>query len=491
MTKKLLLIAGLLVAACDSDSSGPDTFALSADSVAVSVGASTTVSASGAGGSQPTFVSRNPNVAGVDNSGVITGVGVGVTYVVANAGQLADSVRVRVSLSGTGNNPIVLPLLGTGVVSERHSAEVAVSGNVAYTATWGARTPAQNRGNAIKIWNVAGNIPLLVDSIILPGVGTVSDVQISDDGSLLVASLESGGSLNNGLAIFNRSNPTQPTLLRRFSNLNTASGVHTVKLGRINNRLYAFLSINSGRLSIVDITNPEQPDEVFTVVVGGFGGIHDVFIRDGVLFAALWNTGLRVYDVGGAGRGGTPNAPVALGTIVTGLCKTCSSPSVHNVWWFHNPNGEKKYAFVGEEGPGFVGDQVSRGAIHVVDVSNFAAMREVAVYEPDSTTTANERNAGAHNFVMDEESGILYAAYYNAGVRALDVRGDLESCTAAQRTPDGRCDLLLMGREVGVAVSSGPPKYVWGVARVGTALYASDMWNGLFKIDISALRRTN
>ena len=464
-------------------------FALSADSVTVSVGASTTVTASGMGGVQHDFVTRNANIAQVNAMGTITGVSVGVTYVVATAGTQRDSVRVRVAAPSGGSQPVVLPLLGTGVVSERYTAEVAARGNVAYTTTWSQRILGV-RGDAIKIWDVAGNTPILVDSIILPGVGTVSDVQISDDGALLVASLENGNSQeNNGLAIFDRSNPTRPVQLSRFFNSNTTAGIHTVKLGRVNGRHYAVGSANSGRMVIIDITNPAAPVEASVTLIPST--IHDVFVRDGYLFAAIWGAGLRVYDIGGANRGGTPAAPVVLGTIVTKLCKVCAgSPSVHNVWWFHDPNtGEKKYAFVGEEGPGGVGNQVSRGAIHVVDVRDFANMQEVAVYEPDTETTANRQNAGAHNFVMDEASGILYSAYYNAGVRALDVRGDLSSCTPAQRTPDGRCDLLLMGREVGVAVSTGAPKYVWGVARIGNRLYASDMWNGLFKIDISALQR--
>ena len=74
-------------------------------------------------------------------------------------------------------------------------------------------------------------------------------------------------------------------------------------------------------------------------------------------------------------------------------------------------------------------------------------------------------------------------------MRALDVRGDLSACTAAQKTADGRCDLRAMGREVAVAVNTGPPKYIWGVALVGDKLYASDMFNGIHKIDVSALKR--
>ena len=122
---------------------------------------------------------------------------------------------------------------------------------------------------------------------------------------------------------------------------------------------------------------------------------------------------------------------------------------VHNIWWFKDPStGSAKYAFIGEEGPGNIGVS-ALGDIHVVDVSNMASPREVAFY-----TVAG---AGTHNFSMDEANGILYAAYYNGGVRALDVRGDLESCTAAQKTAPRNqavaiCDLSKMGRELAVGL---------------------------------------
>jgi hypothetical protein len=121
----------------------------------------------------------------------------------------------------------------------------------------------------------------------------------------------------------------------------------------------------------------------------------------------------------------------------------------------------------------------SSGDIHVVDVSDMGSPQVVAVY--------NVPGAGTHNFWMDEQSGILYAAYFNGGVRALDVRGDLGTCTTAQRTAAGFCDLRLMGREVGVALTS--ESFIWGVVHQGTHVYASDMRLGLFKLDASALKR--
>jgi hypothetical protein len=499
MLKRFCLLAVCVLIACDNGTEPDDddpSITLSAEDVNLTVGGTSTVTATIANvTSTPVFVTRNTLVASVNAGGTITGVGLGATYVVASVAAMPavrDSILVVVSQVSTG--PITLPLLGTGLVPERWTGEVAAAGGYAYTTTWSVRTVngVQSRGNAIKIWNVNGNVPTLVDSIINVGVGTTSDVQISDDGSLLVVSTEAGGSANNGLFIYDRETDTgRLTQIRKYTSTNTAPGVHTVKLSRVNNRLYAFLNIDPpARLVILDITNPANPTEVFVQAMGN-PFIHDVFVRDGVLFTALWDDGMRIFDIGGAGRGGTPAAPVALGTVRTVHCTICfpGTSSVHNIWWFNDPNnGQKRYAFIGEEGPGSPGSQSSSGALHVVDVSNFDNPVEVAIYEPTSETTANGQNAGAHNFVMDEASGILYAAFYNGGVRALDVRGDLGTCTEAQKTRN-LCDLLKMGREVGVAVNTGPPKHIWGVARVGTSLYASDMWNGIHKIDISALQR--
>jgi hypothetical protein len=151
----------------------------------------------------------------------------------------------------------------------------------------------------------------------------------------------------------------------------------------------------------------------------------------------------------------------------------------HNVWWYHDASGGKKFAFVGEEGPGSIGS-TSRGDIHVIDVSDLRNPKEVAYY--------SVAGAGTHNFSVDEKNGVLYAAYYNGGVRALDVRGDLGACTPAQQNVNvpanlTRCDLRLMGRELAVGLLDQPrPVYVWGVQYENDAVYASDMLNGIWKL---------
>jgi hypothetical protein len=358
-----------------------------------------------------------------------------------------------------------LTVFGEGRVSDRYTGEIWVRGNVAYTTTWGNRGAP---GNAVFIWDVSGEVPALVDSLIVPNAATLGDVQASDDGQLLVVATEfSPGSI----MIYSLANPVKPQLISRYSTALTDPGVHTAEVQRVNGKLYAFLCIDPragspARLVIVDLSDPAAPTQVFTAAMGA-PFVHDVFVRDGILITALWNQGITIWDIGGAGSGTVAN-PIALGNVVT------DGGQAHNVWWFHNGvTGEKRYAFVGQEGPGAVGAS-SSGDIHVVDVSNFAAPREVAFFHVDG--------AGTHNFSVDESNAILYAAYYNAGVRAIDVSGDLSTCDAVDKSPDGRCDLAKTGRELAHGPSGPGPFYIWGVQVVGLRVYASDMLNGIWKL---------
>jgi hypothetical protein len=363
--------------------------------------------------------------------------------------------------------PFNLTSKGIGVVADRFTAELWVRGTTAYTTSWGTRGIV--RGNAVKIWDVSSDTPVLVDSLIVNGVTTLGDVQATSDGQYLVVATEPAGSV----VIYDISSPRQPTLITRFQHADIANGVHTAEVQPVNGRTYAFLSIDPrggdpARLVIADITTPQSPSVVFSQVMGN-PFVHDVFVRDGILMTALWNDGLSIWDIGGGGKGGSVSSPVLMGNVRT------EGGEVHNIFWYRDPvTGSKRFAFVGQEGPGSVPNS-SVGDVHVIDVSDMTKPREVAFY--------NVPGAGVHNFSADESRGILYAAYYNAGVRALSIRGDLGSCSSDQKAPDGRCDLRLMQRELakGPAVSSGS-MYVWGVHFLDGKLYASDMVNGLWRL---------
>ncbi len=365
--------------------------------------------------------------------------------------------------------PATMQLLGAGTVTARYTAEVSVRGTIAYTTSWSSRGGAL--GNTIYVWDVSGNMPALVDTVLVSGsVTTLGDVAVSDDGKLLVVATER---TPGSIVVFDLTDPRHPRELSRFANSDTFNGVHTAEIGRVNGKLYAFLAIDPSpsRLVIVDLSDPAAPRPVFTKETGS-PFVHDTFLRAGLLFVGLWNAGVEIWDIGGCGAGGTPESPRVLGALAT------VNGQVHNIWWYHDAAGSKSYAFVGEEGSGIIGS-TSHGDIHVVDVSEPATPREVAFYHVD--------NAGTHNFSVDEANGVLYAAFYNGGVRALDIRGDLAACTPAQQVTIAgnitRCDLKLMGREMGLGLlDAGRPVYVWGVQYLNGVVYASDMLNGLWKL---------
>src|SRR5690606_38177468 len=92
----------------------------------------------------------------------------------------------------------------------------------------------------------------------------------------------------------------------------------------------------------------------------------------------------------------------------------------------------RKYVFVGDEifPPTFNANEVTvpGGYLHVFDVTDLESPREVARYEIPE--------AGSHNIWVHDDT--LYIAYYNAGLRALDVSGELSG------------DLRRQGRELAV-----------------------------------------
>ncbi|MBL0938653.1 MAG: hypothetical protein IBJ03_07150 [Gemmatimonadaceae bacterium] len=356
--------------------------------------------------------------------------------------------------------------LGIGNVPERYTAELWVRGSTAYTSTWGTR--GINRGNAIKIWDVSATQPRLVDSLIVSNATTTGDIQVADDGSLMLVAIESNP--NGGIALYSMANPRAPQLLVRTTGGELRFGVHTAELARVNGVLYAFCAVDPAngvpaRLVVLDLSDPRNPRTVWSQEMGN-PFVHDVFVRDGLLFTADWNDGVGIWDIGA--RGGSVQSPRLIGRANT------VGGQAHNAWWVHDPsNGSKRWLLVGQEGPGVIGS-ASSGDVHVVDVSDLANPRAVAVYSVPG--------AGTHNFSVDEANGFAYVAYYNAGVRVLDIRGDLSSCTAAQRTSDGRCDLARMGREKAAYTGGGGGSvYVWGVHWSSSGFFASDMLNGLWR----------
>jgi hypothetical protein len=128
--------------------------------------------------------------------------------------------------------------------------------------------------------------------------------------------------------------------------------------------------------------------------------------------------------------------------------------------------------FVFDDGT-FLGDEIGtadgmRGYIHVIDVSDIENPKEVAKYDLPE--------AGTHNVWVEDE--LLYIAYYQGGLRIVDVSGTL------------RGDLYRQGREIGffrteaaegegLAANSAN---AWGPQPFKGNLFVSDMTSGLWVV---------
>jgi hypothetical protein len=144
------------------------------------------------------------------------------------------------TVAGGGNN-----------VPDRFTSDLWVHGSVAYTGTWSTRSGRV--GNVVKIWSLsASGAPTLADSLVVPGIGTVSDVEVSDDGKVLMFSAEGGP--GNGFYFYSLvDNPLQPVRIGFYP---VATGVHTATFGTVGGRRYAFGAKDPGSpaLVILDVT---------------------------------------------------------------------------------------------------------------------------------------------------------------------------------------------------------------------------------------------
>jgi hypothetical protein len=397
---------------------------------------------SGPDGSATAFATLGPLAGENTFRAAVSGTTLEVTFsATAQAGPGTFHVRAG------GNN-----------VPNRYSSDLWVHGGFAYTGTWGFRS---EQGNALNVWQLDGNgAPHFVRAIVTSGIGTVSDVEVSADGSLLLFSAEGGASA--GLHLYSLADPGDPTFIAMRP---VSTGLHTVTFGYIDGRQYAFAAKNPSdpalRIYEIDPSATEPIALVSQVAIPANYGIHDTFVRDGIAIVFAWNTGVIIYDVGNGTHGGSPAHPVEISRLVTPNHGVPGGSAVHNGWWFHNPvSGEQRYLFIGQEGPGATG-ATSSGDLHVLDVSDLANPHAVAHYRMEG--------AGAHNFWMDESKQILYAAFYNGGVVALDVSGTLSGDLA--------------NREIGRIRPGGTGNtYVWGVQLYGDSLYAIDMLSGLWQL---------
>jgi hypothetical protein len=365
---------------------------------------------------------------------------------------------VEVAVTPRGNRRSV-DLVGHGVVPGGHSTsdfwvfEGKDGRDYAYTGTYSS--------NLMYAWDVTDPaVPTITDSVSFDG-RRVNDVKINADASLAVVTSENAANRRNGITILDLTDPAHPRRGVHFTEQMTG-GVHNTWIE--GNLVYA-IHYGTHDVKIVDISDPESPR-----LVGEWGlpvegrYLHDVTILDGLAYLSYWDNGVVILDVGNGVKGGTPTNPV--------LVSQYQYRYQLGTEWYGNTHHAIRYGdYV------FVGDEIfgcsecingPRGYVHVVDVTDIEHPREVATYRVPE--------AGVHN--MWAEDDLLYIGYYQAGLRVLDISGEL------------RGDLYRQQREVGWYMTQDGQGAVpnatdtWGAQPFKGKIFASDPNSGLWILEL-------
>ena len=396
----------------------------------------------------------------VDEDGFFIAERSGVYTVVASAGGRSVSKTLSVEPRAGARR---FEVVGRGPVRDRHTSDLWVwrdsaDRDWAIAGTWGA-------GGEAHIWDVDDPArPRLVQTVKVDA-RTVNDVKVSADGRLAVISREGASNRKNGIVVLDVSDPAAGVEVLSAYNDQLTGGVHNLFLyGR-----HAYVINNSRRFDVIDLEDPRNPFRVgrFTLDTPG-NAIHDIWILDGVAFTSNWKDGVVAIDVGGGGEGGSPSHPVELGRYAY------PNGWNHAAFPYRSPSTGKFYVFAGDEAFPYSKLRTQKtaqpnraaGWIHVIEWDEWHSPREVARYQVPE--------AGSHNFWVEDD--ILYAAFYNGGLRAVDVSGEL------------RGDLYRQGREIAFWLPQDPQGYVanaaftWGVQPHAGNLFVSDWNSGLWVV---------
>ena len=350
--------------------------------------------------------------------------------------------------------------VGRGAAVDHHSGDTWVFEGVngrdyAYVGTF--------MYDWMKVWDVTDPAaPILTDSVQLDA-RRINDVKIHPNNRIGILTREGASDRRNGIVVLDLSEPAHPSIISEYKRT-VPGGVHNVWIE--GDLVYA---VHNGTrdIHIIDISDPAAPDEV-----GRWGlppsdnkSLHDVIVQDGYAYLSYWDDGAVMLDVGAGTHGGTPTEPAFVSRY------KYPAGNTHTAW------RAGRYLFVGDEI--FPDDWnadapiEARGYIHVLDMEDPENPVEVARYEVPE--------AGAHNIWVEGDR--LYVGYYQAGLRVVDISGEL------------RGDLYRQGREIAILKTTDSETTVpnwgmtWGAQIHKGHIFTSDLNSGLWVVKLIEAQR--
>jgi len=365
-----------------------------------------------------------PGATGVIDRGLFTAEVPGRYTLLASVGAVSARTVVE-ALPRQSRQRI--QVAGRGSITHVHTSDfwpwTAADGrDYALVGTWGGDGWAY----VFDITDLAH--PVRTDSIQVDA-RVINDVTVSPDGRYGVLSREGASNRVNGVVLLDLSTPAHPKVAATFSEQLTG-GVHNT----FATNDYLFAISGGDKYVIIDVRDIYHPK-----YAGEYdhpdSRVHDVWVRDGVAYSSEWGTGVVVVDVGNGKWGGTIAKPVLVGTYKT------TSGATHEIYPYYQASTGKLYLFLGDEimsregrvweGTSYLQDinakggppQTSAGYTHIVDFTDPAHPRNIAKY--------HQEEFGSHDIIVEDD--VMYQAYYDGGLRVVDVSGELVGNLADQR----------------------------------------------------------
>ena len=261
----------------------------------------------------------------------------------------------------------------------------------------------------------------------------INDVTVSPDGRYGALSREGASNRVNGVVILDLANPAHPKVAATFDQELTG-GVHN--MFATNDHLFALS--NGDKYVIIDMKDIYKP-----TYAGEYdhpnSRIHDVWVHNGIAYSSEWGTGVVAVDVGNGKYGGTIETPKLIATYPT------TSGATHEIFPYVQKSTGKVYLFLGDEimsrqgrvwegtnyMPDLFGDQPKRGGVpqtsagytHIIDFTDPKNPVNIAKY--------HQEEFGSHDIIVEDD--VMYQAYYDGGLRIVDVSGELVGNLADQR----------------------------------------------------------
>jgi hypothetical protein len=360
-----------------------------------------------------------PGGAGIIDNGLFTGNHPGLYTILASAGTATARTTIEVTPRDVRKR---FTVVGRGIIRDTHTSDLwPYTGNdgrdYCIVGTWGGDGYA-HIFDITDLSNIVRTHSVKVDA------RTINDVTVSPDGRYAVMSREGASNRVNGLVLLDLKDPAKPTIASSFDTELTG-GVHN--MFATNDHLFA---VSGGSKYVIINTEDLGKPTFVSEYRHPNARLHDLWVRDGVAYSAQGGVGAVVVDVGNGAWGGSLKEPKLIGTFPIN--------SGHEIYPYAQASTGKLYLFLGDEqmsrrgrvwegtnyqlstpggGPPPRGGvpQTSGGYTHIVDFTDPKNPRKVGRYHIE--------DYGSHDIIV--ENDILYQAYYDGGVRIVDVSGRL------------------------------------------------------------------